>query len=119
MKTILLVDDSRISRLMLKAIVQNKFADWTILEAENARVALEMAKEHMPDVITLDMNMPGRDGLTIAPELQACCPNSQIALLTGNVQERVKSQALDQGLTYIAKPITEDKILDYLQPLAQ
>lgn len=118
MKTVLLVDDSRISRLMLKAIVQNKYPEWTILEAENARVALEVAKESTPDVITLDMNMPGRDGLTIAPELQESCPKAHIALLTGNVQERIKTKASEQGLTYIAKPITEDKVLDYLESIA-
>lgn len=115
MTTILLVDDSHISRLMLKAIIENRFPEWTILEAENARVALDIARAHTPDIITLDMNMPGRDGLTIAPELQSCCPDGHIALLTGNLQERVRSKASEQGLTYIAKPITEDKILDYLE----
>lgn len=113
--SILLVDDSRISRLMLKAIVQNKFPDWDIREAENASDALALSQGHDFDFITLDMNMPGRDGLTVAPELQAVNPSVKIALLTANFQDRVKDQAEQQGLTFIPKPITEDKVLDYLE----
>ncbi len=117
MKKVLLVDDSRISRLMLKAIVQNEYPNWQVDEAENADVALAMSSEARYDIITLDMNMPGRDGLTIAPDLQSNCPGVHIALLTANVQERVKDQASEQGLTFIPKPITEEKILDYIESL--
>ena len=58
--------------------------------------------------------MPGRDGLTISPELQDLCPDAKIALLTANFQERVKDKALAQGLSFIPKPITEEKVVDYL-----
>ena len=113
-KRMLLVDDSRVSRLMLKAIIMSKYSDWDIVEAENADIALAVCKEGGFDIITLDMNMPGRDGLTVSPELQEACPNAKIALLTANFQDRVKTQALEQGLTFLPKPITEEKILNYL-----
>lgn len=112
---VLLVDDSRISRLMLKAIIQAKYPDLTFMEAENADEAIRLCKDNNFNFITLDMNMPGRDGLTVAPELQAACPGVHIALLTANFQERVIDQAKDQGLTFIPKPITEDKVLDYFE----
>lgn len=111
---VLLVDDSRISRLMLKAIIQTKYPDWVVSEAENADVALDLCHGNAFDFITLDMNMPGRDGLTVSPELQEACPDAKIALLTANFQERVKSKAQDQGLIFLPKPITEDKILNFL-----
>ncbi len=113
-KHILLVDDSRVSRLMLKAIIQNQYSDWEISEAENAEIALAMCIKGSFDFITLDMNMPGRDGLTVSPELQEACPEAKIVLLTANFQERVKSKAEDQGLVFLPKPITEEKILKYL-----
>jgi len=113
-KTVLLVDDSRISRLMLKAIINSKYPDWQISEAEDAIDALNQCKTGTFDFITLDMNMPGRDGLTISPELQESCPAAKIALLTANFQERIQEQAKAQGLSFIPKPITEEKILDYL-----
>ena len=112
--SIMLVDDSRISRLMLKAIISNHYPDWVIAEAEDASEALSKCQSADFDFITLDMNMPGVDGLTISPELQHACPNAKIALLTANFQERVQEQAKEQGLSFIPKPITEDKIVDYL-----
>lgn len=111
---IMLVDDSRISRLMLKAIINNHYPDWVVAEAEDAKEALTRCQSTTFDFITLDMNMPGVDGLTISPELQQACPNAKIALLTANFQERVQEQAKEQGLSFIPKPITEDKIIDYL-----
>lgn len=113
-KRVLLVDDSRISRLMLKAIIMHQYADWEVKEAENADIALSMCLKGTFDFITLDMNMPGRDGLTVSPELQEACPDARIALLTANFQERVKNKAEAQGLTFLPKPITEEVILRYL-----
>lgn len=116
MKKIMLVDDSKVSRLMLKAIIENKSPGWQILEAENAAEALKLSlyENDTIDLITLDMNMPGTDGLTIAPQLKANCTNAVIALLTGNVTEEVRDKADKQGLLFIAKPITEDKIIEFL-----
>jgi len=113
-KNILLVDDSRISRLMLKAIILHQYPNWQVHEAEDANSALSACQSLMFDFITLDMNMPGRDGLTISPELQEACPGAKIALLTANFQERIQEQAKAQGLSFIPKPITEEKIIDYL-----
>lgn len=113
-KSVLIVDDSRISRLMLKAIIHSQYPEWEVSDAENGNVALSMCHESAYDFITLDMNMPGVDGLTISPELQQACPNAKISLLTANFQERIQTQAKLQGLTFIPKPITEFKILEYL-----
>ncbi len=116
MKTIMLVDDSKVSRLMLKAIIENKFPEWQILEAENAAEALKLSlyENDNIDLITLDMNMPGTDGLTIAPQLKGNCTHAVIALLTGNVTKEVKSKAENQDLLFIAKPITEDKVIEFV-----
>ena len=113
-KKILLVDDSRISRLMLKAIIKANYPGWEIIEAEDGETALKLCQYTQFDFISLDMNMPGRDGLTISPELQDLCPDAKIALLTANFQERVKDKAQAQGLSFIPKPITEEKVVDYL-----
>lgn len=114
-KNVLIVDDSRISRLMLRTIIEMRLPQLNVFEAEDAEEALKTCKEQTIDFITLDMNMPGRDGLAVAPELQENCPGVKIALLTANFQERVIQQAKQQGLTFIPKPITEDKVLDYFE----
>ncbi len=113
-KKVLLVDDSRISLMMLKAIINANYPQWEIAEAVSGESALKLCEYTKFDFISLDMNMPGRDGLTISPELQELCPDAKIALLTANFQERVKDKAKAQGLSFIPKPITEEKIIDYL-----
>lgn len=114
-RNILLVDDSRISRLMLKAIVLSHFPDWRVDEAEDADAAIKQCQNNHYDVITLDMNMPGIDGLTVAPQLQIACPDARMALLTANVLDQIQEKAQQQGLTFIPKPITEEKIVRYLK----
>ena len=108
------MDDSRISRMMLKAMIQVHYPDWEITEAEDGDAALKSCQYTQFDFITLDMNMSGRDGLTVSPELQDLCPDAKLALLTANFQERVKDKAQAQGLSFIPKPITEEKMIDYL-----
>lgn len=116
-KKVLLVDDSKVSRLMLKAIIENQFPRWQVLEAENAAEALKISlyENENINLITLDMNMPETDGLTVAPQLRRNCTNAKVALLTGNMAENVRNQAKEQGLLFIAKPITEEKIVTLVQ----
>jgi CheY-like chemotaxis protein len=99
---------------MLKAIINAHYPEWDVTEAEDAKEALDYCSKNEFDFITLDMNMPQVDALTISPQLQEACPSAKIALLTANFQERVQEQAKEQGLSFIPKPITEDKITDYL-----
>lgn len=115
MKKLLVVDDSNITRLLIKAIVENHFTDWQVDLANDANQAQEMCSGTSYDFITLDMNMPGRDGLTVAPELMSSCPNAKIALLTGNSQERVRELAKKQGLVFVNKPVTEKNVLAFLR----
>jgi len=118
-KHVLVVDDSQVSRLMVKAIIESKYPNWHVEEASDSLDALTKCQDRAYDYIGLDMNMPGRDGLTIAPELQKHCPNAKIALITANMQERVKEQASKQGLIFVSKPITESKILALFEQLEQ
>lgn len=114
-KTIMIVDDSAVSRMMLRAIVENSYEHWNVIEAEDAGEAEKLSETNDIDLITLDMNMPGVDGLTIAPILKNNCPNAKVALLTANFQSRVKTKAEMQGLRFIPKPITEEKVLEFIE----
>ncbi len=118
-KIILIVDDSRLSRMMISAIIKEYDTGWTILEAPSADDAVKQCEQHNVRAITLDMNMPGKSGLEIAPKLKELLPNTNIALLTANVQKSVKAEAESLGLSFISKPVTEEKILDYLKTVEE
>lgn len=113
-KKALLVDNVRISRLMLKAIINTNYPTWEITEAEDGESALKLCQYTKFDFISLDMGIPGRDGLTVSPELQDLCPDAKIALLTANFQERVFEKVKAQNVSFIPKPITEEKIVEFL-----
>lgn len=115
--TMLIVDDSQVSRMMIKAIVHDTMPDWNVIEAGNAEDAVKQLEQSVEgvDYISMDMNMPGVDGLTIIPTLKEKCPKAQIALLTANIQDSVRERAEKLGIQFITKPITEDKIVPFIR----
>src|ERR687886_2373286 len=115
--TVLIVDDSRLSRLMLRALITQARPDWTIIEASNGQEALEKTATQAVDLMTIDLNMPGMDGLTLATQLQHNHPTAHITLVTANIQESVRQRAAAAGMGFIAKPVTEDSILACLSSL--
>ena len=114
--TLLIVDDSKVSRMMISRIIRIKRPDWILIEAENGDKALEASKENDIDFYSIDFNMPGIDGLEVIRQLQHKLPDSKMVLMTANIQDSIKEEANKLGATCIHKPVTEDSIgqmLDY------
>lgn len=118
-KTVLIVDDSRVSRMMIRAFILEKNPEWQIFEAANGEEALAQVRENMPDYVTMDMNMPGMDGIAVSEKIKHAYPVTRIVLLTANVQDssRHKAQALD--IAFVAKPITSASIQQVLAYFTQ
>jgi len=113
-KSVLLVDDSKFARLLVKAFISSNFAGWEIDEAEDANKALEMVSAKTYDYMLVDFNMPGMNGLELGEKLRAQFPDAVIALLTANIQQEIQNKAENIGLDFIPKPPTEEKIRDYI-----
>ena len=110
----LIVDDSRMSRMLIHKIIIDAHPDWLIEEAGNGDEAIDKSNDNSFDVITLDYNMPGMNGLEVAQELRPKFPDAKIVLLTANIQESIRNKATAMAVDFIAKPITEDKIKSYV-----
>ena len=109
-KKILIVDDSRVSRMMMRSLLGNQRPNWEIAEAAHGEEALKLAEKTNCDVFSLDLNMPGMDGLALADALRRQAPLDPAPLfflLTANVQEHVMQKALLHRVTVLHKPITE------------
>ena len=111
-RSVLLVDDSKFARLLVKAFITSNYADWRVDEAEEAQA---MAAEHAYDYLLIDFNMPGMNGLELGEKLRAAYPDAAIALLTANIQKEIQNKAHGLGMDFLAKPPTEEKICDYLK----
>jgi CheY-like chemotaxis protein len=81
-KTILVADDNSQIRDHLRRLLQSDEHYAVCAEAANGQEAIELALEHRPDLIILDLSMPVMDGLTTARELKTLMPEVPIILFT-------------------------------------
>jgi len=116
--TILIVDDSKLARIVMSKAITALQPDWTRVEAGSADEAIAIIDKQAVDVAVLDFNMPGRDGLVLAAELRARFPAMSIAIATANVQDEVIAGARAANATFINKPVTEDGMRGFLSGAA-
>ncbi len=112
-RSVLLVDDSKFARLLIKAFIESGFPDWTIEEAAEAESAQQKADARSFDYFIIDYNMPGKNGLELGANIRQQHPNATLALLTANIQQDIQKQAEAIGMDFIAKPPTQEKITAY------
>ena len=113
--TLLIVDDSKVSRMMISRLIKIKRPGWNLVEAENGDKALEISGANTIDFYSIDLNMPGIDGLEVIRQLQHKLPDSRMALMTANIQDAIKEEANKLGATCIHKPVTEESIDQMLE----
>lgn len=113
-KTVLLVDDSRVARMMTRRIIEIAHPDWTVVEAQSGEEAIDRFAAANPDFIILDVNMPGMGGMEAAKRLRETGTPAPITLLTANIQEPVRLQAEAIGVGFLNKPVREELLLAFL-----
>lgn len=113
-KTLLIVDDSRIARMVVRGIVEKLRPDLNILEASNGKEATQSIQDHTVDAILLDHGMPDESGLDLAARLMKQEGDLEIYMLTANIQDAMKARAKSLGIGFIEKPPTEEKIQSFL-----
>ena len=102
----LFVDDSRVSRMKIRQIAAQSHPDWELLEAASGQQAHDMTCAVTPDLISMDINMPGMSGIEAIEGLRKNCPNAKIVLLSGNIQDDMRARAQALGLGFVEKPVT-------------
>lgn len=108
MPTAIIVDDSPVMRSQLRAILTT--AGFTVTtEAPDANNLDALYLQHRPDLIALDIVMPGRDGVTAATELLAAYPDAVIVMCSSLAsREKVKACKAAGVRHYLLKPLDPD-----------
>ncbi|KPC50691.1 response regulator transcription factor [Amantichitinum ursilacus] len=109
-KTVLIVDDSSVSRMMVQNHISDQMPDWQFVHASSGVDALEKLKTVTPDLVTLDLNMPEMDGIEAAQRITEVCPTARIAIVTANIQDSMRRKLQGLGIFFVAvveKPINE------------
>ncbi|MDE2430891.1 MAG: response regulator [Burkholderiales bacterium] len=110
MKKLLIVDDSKVSRMVIRAHVKAVMPDWEFLEAANGEEAFAVVQQHSPDFCTMDINMPGMLGTDAAEKILQSHPSMRIVIFSANVQDTMQNRASAIGSIFVAKPVTEKSI---------
>lgn len=116
--SVLLVDDSKLARIVASKAIAALQPEWLRVEASSAAEALRVVGEQKIDVAILDFNMPDKDGLELASELRASYPEMPIAVITANVQDEIIAKVRSLNATFVGKPVTEDAIRGFLSGAA-
>lgn len=111
-KTLLIVDDSRVSRMMIRSLVAAKRPHWSVVEAANGDEALQAVGQQTPDFCTMDINMPGLLGTDAAEQIVREHPSVRLTLFSANIQESQKARASQIGVKFVAKPVSEKSVLE-------
>jgi CheY-like chemotaxis protein len=107
---LLIVDDSKMSRLMIGKIVAEMRPGWRLIEAASGDEALALVDKEKPNLVSMDVNMPGMSGLEAAGRIRMHHPDIRVVLCTANIQDAVRQAAEKAGVKFVAKPITPDSI---------
>lgn len=117
---VLIVDDQTVVREGLAAILAY-YSDIEIVgQAEDGIKAMALVEKTKPDVILLDLVMPGEDGLTIIPKIKETSPETRILVVTSFAETERVFQAIKSGaLGYLLKDATRDQLLQAIRDVAQ
>jgi DNA-binding NarL/FixJ family response regulator len=113
---ILIADDHPIFRSGLRQIIEADGSMSVIAEADDGAAALKLIREHQPDVIVLDLNMPGLSGFEVVSSMRDERLSGEVVLLTMHNEEAMFTKAVNLGVRgYVLKDSAGSDILNCLQ----
>ena len=114
--TVLIVDDEPSARLLVSDILSD---DYDVVEAQDAKQAMEMFATHNPDIVLSDIKMPGEDGVALLGKIKSVSPKTPVILLTGHGDKVLAVEALKKGaFDFIEKPFEDEEIVSATQRAA-
>ena len=118
--TVVIADDHAVVRKGLRLLVEAEPGLRVVAEAGTVPDALRMAKAHRPNVIVLDLNMPGGSSLEAIPTMRLQAPMTAIVVLTMQDDPSFARQALQSGaLGFVLKEAADDELLGAIRLAAE
>lgn len=109
---LLIVDDHEVVRLGLRTLLSDEDDLEVIAEAGTAEEALVQIANHHPDVVVLDIQLPGRSGLEACRDIRTQFPETQVVILTSHGGESFTEQALRAGAAgYVLKQVGNEELV--------
>jgi two-component system, NarL family, response regulator NreC len=117
--SIVLADDHTVVRRALRMLLEEEPGFEVVAEADDADAAVRYLRGHKPDVLILDLNMPGRPSLEAIPDMKGASPQTRIVVLTMQKEPAFARQALRLGvLGYVLKEAADDELVQAVRSAA-
>jgi len=118
-RTILYVEDNPSNMSLMKHILA-MVPEYKMIEAHNGEIGIAMAEKHQPDLILMDINLPGMDGVTAMKQLASMDKTKHIPIVavSANAMPNDVAQALEAGFhDYLTKPFQVDRLFEVLKQI--
>ena len=106
----LIVDDSKLARMTMVSAFRRIRPDWELVEATNADDALKAILTGSVDIMLVDFNMPGTDGLELAAKIRAIHPKMPLAVVSANIQDEIVARARELDAAFVTKPLNDEAL---------
>lgn len=117
MTKIMIVDDAAFMRMMIKDILE-KNGYSVIAEANNGIKAVELYKKEKPDIVTMDITMPGMDGIEALKAIIDIDPAAKVIMCSAMGQQAMVEEALNAGAKgFVIKPFLPDMVIESIEKL--
>src|SRR5262252_48784 len=117
---IVLVDDHKLVRDGVKTILERGTEFRVVGEAENGADAVQLCKKALPDIVLMDIGLPGMNGIEATEEILRHCPGTKIVILSMYDDENTVVSAIRSGArAFVLKKASSTDLLDALRTVAQ
>ncbi len=117
-RSVLVVDDAAFMRMMIRDILSRE--GYIIYEAVNGRDAVEKYHEVRPDLVTMDITMPGMSGLEALQAIRDQDPAARVLMVSAMGQQKMIVEALEYGaMDFLVKPFQPTKVLETVKKCLQ
>ncbi len=114
-KNILVVDDAAFMRMMIKDIVTKNGYN-VVGEAQNGMEAVELYTKCKPDLVTMDITMPEKDGISAVKDIMALDPGARVIMCSAMGQQALVMEAIKAGARdFLVKPFKADRVLQAIE----
>jgi DNA-binding NarL/FixJ family response regulator len=120
MLKVLLVDDHEVVRLGIKSLLSHYPQFEVVAEAGTADEAVRQAREYKPDVVVMDIRLPGKSGIDATREIVAELPETKVIMLTTFADDELLFDAISAGASgYVLKQIDSHELINALERIGR
>lgn len=117
---IMIVDDHEVVRVGLRALLERRPDFRVVAEAGSAGEAVQKALDHRPDVVVMDIRLPGGNGIEATRRIVEALPETRVIMLTSYAEDELLLEAIEAGASgYVLKQIGSDELVTAIERVAR